>query len=81
MGTRIKRLAMAYEYIYELVYTLDIRRTTMKPNAPCSPPCCSRRWLRYTPRGGYICSLSDHFIETPPEHLEAFARAARECVY
>lgn len=32
-------------------------------------------------RGGYICSLSDHFFETPPEHLEAFARAARECVY
>ena len=31
--------------------------------------------------GGYICSLSDHFFETAPEKLEAFAAAARECVY
>ncbi|MCY2954843.1 MAG: hypothetical protein NTU53_23170, partial [Planctomycetota bacterium] len=31
--------------------------------------------------GGYICSLSDHFFETPTEHLQAFADAARECVY
>ena len=32
-------------------------------------------------RGGYICSLSDHFFETPPEKLACFADAARECVY
>ena len=32
-------------------------------------------------RGGYICSLSDHFFETPPEKLQVFADAARECVY
>jgi len=31
--------------------------------------------------GGYICSLSDHFFETPPRNLEVFAEAARECVY
>jgi len=31
--------------------------------------------------GGYICSLSDHFFDTPPEKLKAFAAAARECVY
>jgi hypothetical protein len=31
--------------------------------------------------GGYICSLSDHFFETPPENLQAYADAARECVY
>jgi len=31
--------------------------------------------------GGYICSLSDHFFDTPPEKLEAYASAARECVY
>jgi hypothetical protein len=31
--------------------------------------------------GGYICSLSDHFFDTPPDNLDAFARAARECVY
>ena len=31
--------------------------------------------------GGYICSLSDHFFETPPEKLKIFAKAARECVY
>jgi len=31
--------------------------------------------------GGYICSLSDHFFETPPEKLQAYAEAARECVY
>jgi uroporphyrinogen decarboxylase len=31
--------------------------------------------------GGYICSASDHFFETPPENLIEFARAARDCVY
>ncbi len=31
--------------------------------------------------GGYICSLSDHFFETPLENLRAFSSAARECVY
>jgi len=31
--------------------------------------------------GAYICSLSDHFFDTPPDHLQAFADAARECVY
>lgn len=31
--------------------------------------------------GGYICSLSDHFFDTPPEKLQAYADAARECVY
>ena len=31
--------------------------------------------------GGYICSLSDHFFDTPLEKLQAFADAARECVY
>ena len=31
--------------------------------------------------GGYICSLSDHFFDTPAEHLAAFAQAGRECVY
>ena len=32
-------------------------------------------------RGGYICSLSDHFFETPPEKLRIFADAALECAY
>ncbi len=32
-------------------------------------------------RGGYICSLSDHFFDTPPEKLACFANAARECRY
>jgi uroporphyrinogen decarboxylase len=31
--------------------------------------------------GGYICSASDHFFETPVGNLEAFAEAARECRY
>lgn len=31
--------------------------------------------------GGYVCSLSDHFFDTPPEHLVAFGEACRECVY
>ncbi|HIQ20211.1 MAG TPA: hypothetical protein EYH34_03080 [Planctomycetes bacterium] len=31
--------------------------------------------------GGYICSLSDHFFETPPQKLRSFAEAARQCVY
>jgi hypothetical protein len=32
-------------------------------------------------RGGYICSLSDHFFDTAPENLQVFADAARECEY
>lgn len=31
--------------------------------------------------GGYICSASDHFFDTPVENLVAYANAARECVY
>lgn len=31
--------------------------------------------------GGYICSTCDHFFETPPENLQAYADAAKECVY
>ncbi|MEW6074057.1 MAG: uroporphyrinogen decarboxylase family protein [Planctomycetota bacterium] len=31
--------------------------------------------------GGYILSCSDHFFDTPAEHLRAYAEAARECVY
>jgi uroporphyrinogen-III decarboxylase len=31
--------------------------------------------------GGYICSASDHFFETPVENLAVFAEAARECRY
>ncbi len=31
--------------------------------------------------GGYILSCADHFFETPLENLDAFARAAFECVY
>jgi uroporphyrinogen decarboxylase len=31
--------------------------------------------------GGYICSASDHFFETPVENLIAFANAAKECQY
>ncbi|MHC4561660.1 MAG: uroporphyrinogen decarboxylase family protein [Planctomycetota bacterium] len=31
--------------------------------------------------GGYVCSLSDHFFETPLEKLQAYADAARECTY
>jgi len=31
--------------------------------------------------GGYVCSLSDHFFDTPVENLRAYAAAARECRY
>jgi hypothetical protein len=31
--------------------------------------------------GGYICSCSDHFFETPVENIRVFAEAARECRY
>ena len=31
--------------------------------------------------GGYICSCSDHFFETPVENLRVFAEAAKECEY
>lgn len=33
------------------------------------------------PDGGYICSCSDHFFDTPPENLLTFANAAKECKY
>lgn len=32
-------------------------------------------------KGGYVCSLSDHFFETPVEKLESYVAAARECTY
>ena len=31
--------------------------------------------------GGYILSCADHFFDTPPENLSAFADAARTCIY
>ena len=31
--------------------------------------------------GGYVCSMADHFFETDPANLQAFADAARECEY
>jgi len=31
--------------------------------------------------GGYICSASDHFFETPVQKLKWFAEAAHACVY
>jgi len=31
--------------------------------------------------GGYICSMADHFFDTPPEKLKWYAEAARECAY
>jgi len=31
--------------------------------------------------GGYICSPSDHFFDTPVENIQAFANAAGECAY
>lgn len=31
--------------------------------------------------GGYLCALSDHFFDTPPEKLQVYVDAARECVY
>jgi hypothetical protein len=31
--------------------------------------------------GGYICSASDHFFETPVANLQAFADAALACRY
>lgn len=33
------------------------------------------------PGGGYMMSPSDHFFETPPDNLQHYADAARECVY
>jgi uroporphyrinogen decarboxylase len=35
----------------------------------------------FGPDGGYIMSLSDHFFDTPPENLKAYARAAAQCKY
>lgn len=31
--------------------------------------------------GGYICSTSDHFFDSPVENLKAFGKAAKECIY
>jgi uroporphyrinogen decarboxylase len=33
------------------------------------------------PQGGYICAPSDHFFFGDPRNLQAFADAAKECVY
>jgi len=33
------------------------------------------------PDGGYICSPSDHFFHGDPQYVQAFADAAKECVY
>ncbi len=33
------------------------------------------------PRGGYICSPSDHFFKAEPELLEAFGKEAVDCIY
>lgn len=38
-------------------------------------------FLRVAPAGGVICSLSDHFFDVPVVNLEAYAAAARDCVY
>jgi len=40
-----------------------------------------RLFAGFGPGGGYIMSPSDHFFETPPENLQHYADAARECVY
>jgi hypothetical protein len=31
--------------------------------------------------GGYILSCADHFFDTPPENIAAYANAARSCTY
>ena len=31
--------------------------------------------------GGYICTCSDHFFDTPVDHLKIMAEAAKECLY
>jgi hypothetical protein len=31
--------------------------------------------------GGYVLSCANHFFDTPPGHLQAYADAARECAY
>ena len=36
---------------------------------------------RARPRGGYICSPSDHFFFGDPANIQAFADAAKECRY
>lgn len=33
------------------------------------------------PKGGFICSPSDHFFFGDPENIKAFVEAARECIY
>ena len=38
-------------------------------------------FARLGPGGGYIMCPSDHFFETPLENIQAYAEAARECVY
>lgn len=35
----------------------------------------------FGPNGGYVCSASDHFFETPVENLKVFAAAAKDCTY
>jgi uroporphyrinogen decarboxylase len=37
--------------------------------------------FRQRPNGGYICCPSDHFFHGDPANIQAFADAAKECVY
>ena len=38
-------------------------------------------FTRVGSNGGYVCSCSDHFFETPVDNLRAFADAAKACEY
>lgn len=40
-----------------------------------------RLFQGFGPDGGYILSCSDHFFDTPPENLTAYANAAKACTY
>jgi len=40
-----------------------------------------RRLFEAKPKGGYICSPSDHFFFGNPENIKAFAKVCKECRY
>lgn len=40
-----------------------------------------RLFAELGPDGGYILSPSDHFFDTPPQNLEWYAEAAKQCRY
>lgn len=64
-----------------LVGGMDQFNILSKAGPPCIREEVRALFESFGKDGGYICSASDHFFDTPPENLRVFAEAAMECIY